>query len=70
MSAQLDITKLSPAERLSLISELWDSIADEDAPITPSQSAELQRRLSSFEDDKKQAVSWSSVKAELAARKP
>ncbi len=64
-----EIAKLSAAERLALISELWDSVADEDAPLTQAQRDELDRRLSTFEVDAAQAVSWDTVKAELGARK-
>jgi putative addiction module component (TIGR02574 family) len=64
-----DIAKLSTAERLSLISELWDSVANEDVPLTQAQRDELDRRLSTFEADAAQAVSWETVKAELGTRK-
>jgi putative addiction module component (TIGR02574 family) len=64
-----DIAKLSTAERLSLISELWDSVAAEDVPLTQAQRDELDRRLSTFEADAAQAVSWETVKVELGAQK-
>lgn len=70
MAKQIDIAKLTAAERLTLIGELRDSIADDDAPLPPAQHAELLHRLSSFDDDKKRSVSWASVKAELNSRKP
>lgn len=69
MITQDDITKLSAAERLSLIGELWDSISDADVPLPAAQRDELIRRLGTFEKDKKQATSWDSLKAELNARK-
>ena len=64
-----EIAKLNTAERLSLIGELWDSIADADAPLPPAQREELLRRLATFEDDKRAAASWDAVKAELDARR-
>ena len=63
-----EITKLSPPERLTLISDLWDSITDADLPTPPAQRRELERRLVSFDQDVAQAVSWEQLKAELAAR--
>jgi putative addiction module component (TIGR02574 family) len=66
---QDEIAKLSTAERLALIADLWDSVADEDVPLTQAQRDELDRRLSTFESDAAQAVSWETVKAELGARK-
>jgi putative addiction module component (TIGR02574 family) len=49
---------------------LWDSIADAEVPMPPSQRRELERRLASFDQDRPQAVSWEQLKAELAARAP
>jgi len=46
-----DITRLSPQERLSLISALWDSLTDADVPLTPAQEAELEHRMARFEAD-------------------
>lgn len=65
-----EITKLSPSERLTLIGDLWDSIADADVPILPAQRRELERRLASFDQDRAQSVTWEQLKAELAARAP
>lgn len=62
------ITDLSAEERLSLIAALWDSLTDEQTPLPEAQCAELERRLSSFETDRKGAVSWDSLKAELRSR--
>jgi putative addiction module component (TIGR02574 family) len=64
-----EISNLTAAERLLLISELWDSIADADAPISEAQRDELARRMASFDEDKKHAVSWEALKAELNAIK-
>jgi len=63
-----EITRLSPAERLALISDLWDSISDAELAETPSQQHELKRRLTSFERDRDQAMSWEQLEPGLAAR--
>jgi putative addiction module component (TIGR02574 family) len=47
--ATLDIARLSVAERLDLIGELWDSLTADDVALTPAQEAELARRASAFE---------------------
>jgi putative addiction module component (TIGR02574 family) len=65
-----DITRLSPDERLRLIEQLWDSLEEEQIPLSPAQQAELERRLSSFDEDSAQAVSWDELKTELARRCP
>ena len=64
-----DIAELSPAERLRLIGDLWDSMADLDVPLSKPQRDELLRRLDTFEQDKPSAVSWQALKAELDARR-
>jgi putative addiction module component (TIGR02574 family) len=70
MLTQEEITRLSPPERLALISALWDSLSDAEINPTPAQAAELKRRLESFERDRAGAVSWEQLKAELASRAP
>jgi putative addiction module component (TIGR02574 family) len=65
-----EITRLSPAERLRLIEQLWESLEDEDVPLPPAQAAELERRLATFEEDRARAVGWDDLKAELARRCP
>ena len=64
-----DVARLSVDERLDLIGQLWDSLADGDVPITPAQRAELDHRLASFADDRARAVTWEELKAELSARR-
>lgn len=63
-----EISRLSPAERLALIGQLWDSLADEDVPVTQAQRDELERRLATLDHDRAHSVTWDSLKAELARR--
>lgn len=62
------IARLSPEERLSLIGQLWDSLQDSDIPLPAAQRAELSRRLSSLENDRKNAITWEELRSELAKR--
>ena len=64
----LDITRLTPKERLDLIGELWDSLAPEDVRFTHAQDAELARRAATFEADAKATLPWSEIDAELDRR--
>jgi len=66
--AHSELVRLSPSERLTLIGDLWDSLSDTDAPPTPSQRAELLRRLDSFAQDSASGVTWDQLKSELADR--
>jgi len=43
----IDIQALSTDERLELIGELWDSLDGAALPLTPEQSQELARRMTS-----------------------
>ena len=63
-----EIARLSPADRLALIGQLWDSLSDEDVSLTPVQRAELERRLATLEHDRADSVTWDSLRAELARR--
>lgn len=63
------LRQLSIAERLQLVEDLWDSIA-QDAPdeallMTPELAAELDRRLADHERDPTAAQSWDVVRARL-----
>ena len=66
--ATLDISRLTPKERLDLIGELWDSLSPADVPLTSAHKAELDRRLASFDVDRSNAINWDDVEAELDRR--
>ena len=61
------IKQLSVAERLDLISELWDSIPDslEELPIPDWHRAELERRLAAADADPDGAIPWEEVRERL-----
>jgi putative addiction module component (TIGR02574 family) len=62
----IDIDSLTPAEKLELIGELWDSLDADDVPLTPAQIEELERRLAA--DDAEPAAPWKEVEARLRRR--
>lgn len=64
-----DLARLSPRQRLQLIEWLWDSLEDKDIPVTAAQRAELERRLTSFDKDQEEGVSWEDLKTELRERR-
>jgi putative addiction module component (TIGR02574 family) len=61
----LGIDQLSVAERLVLVEEIWDSIAEEEVPLTEAQKLELQSRIAACEANRKAGSSWEDVKARL-----
>lgn len=65
-----EIVRLSPPERLALIAQLWDSLEHEQLPLTSAQQAELERRLSSLDQDRRDGITWEALKAELEQRCP
>ena len=62
-----EILELSLAERITLIEEIWDSIADspEDLPVTAAQKAELDPRLAEHRADPTAGRSWEEVRSSL-----
>ncbi|MEP6534239.1 MAG: addiction module protein [Bryobacteraceae bacterium] len=65
-----DIVRLSPSERLALITQLWDSLEQHQLPLSHAQEVELERRLASLDEDRRQGVTWAALKAELKQRCP
>jgi putative addiction module component (TIGR02574 family) len=65
-----EIVRLTPSERLALIAQLWDSLEQEQLPLTSAQEAELERRLGSLDEDSRYGLTWASLKAELEQRCP
>ena len=61
------INQLSVAERLDLISVLWDSIPNslEELPIPEWHREELERRLAAADADPAGAIPWEEVRRRL-----
>jgi putative addiction module component (TIGR02574 family) len=68
---EIDVTQLSPEERLNLIEELWDSLTAEQAniPLTESQAAEIDRRLADMDQDTTLGIPWETVLARIRQQK-
>lgn len=65
-----ELVRLTPPERLALISQLWDSLEDDQLPLTAAQREELDRRLASLDLDNREGITWATLKAELEQRCP
>jgi putative addiction module component (TIGR02574 family) len=65
-----ELARLTPPERLALISQLWDSLEDDQLPLTAAQRAELDSRLATLDEDRRDGITWASLKAELEQRCP
>jgi putative addiction module component (TIGR02574 family) len=64
----LDLSQLSPDEKLDLIGELWDSLNDRDIALTTEQQAELQLRLDRLDRDGVAGRPWHEIEARLRRR--
>src|SRR5665213_4021073 len=57
-----EIARLTRPERLALISRLWDSLEDDQLPLTPAQCAELDSRLATLDQDRRNSTTWETLK--------
>ena len=66
----LNIDSLSPAERLRLIEELWESLSESPDAITltDAQREELDRRLDDLERSGPQGIPWEEVLQQIRTR--
>lgn len=65
----LGIDRLSPAERVRLISEIWDSLPEQPPPdLTDAQGQELDRRLALMDADPTAIRPWAEVEARVLGR--
>lgn len=64
-----ELLQLSPAERVELAQELWDSLDETDLPpLSPEQMQEIDRRITEHERDPSRAIPWEEVRGRLRAR--
>jgi len=67
--ARLDIKRLTAAERLQLVEELWDSLSPVEIPITSAQGVELDRREALHRADATRGRPWREVLDEIERRR-
>lgn len=69
MSSNLieEAKKLSIAERIDLVEEIWDSIAEENGcyELSEAQKQELDRRLEAFRANPSRGRTWDEIKSEF-----
>ena len=73
MSSNLteEAKKLSIDERINLVEEIWDSIAEENGcfELTEAQKQELDRRLESFRVNPSRGRTWEEIRSEFLKSK-
>ena len=60
------VAKLSTEDRLSLISDLWDSLREVEIPVSAAIQSELDRRDATYASDSTAAQTWASVRDRLS----
>ena len=65
------IKKLSVAERILIVEEIWDSVAAEQGSlqVTGAQKTELDKRIASFDESPDEGKSWEEIKRRLETSK-
>ena len=61
--------ELSPSDRLQLIEALWDTLSEEEIPVTGEERALLDERLADLEKNPGAQSPWPEVKARLEQRR-
>lgn len=66
----LGIDQLNASDRLALVQEIWDSLADEieRLPLPEGLRQEIDRRLAAHKANPAAAIPWEHVEAEALAR--
>jgi putative addiction module component (TIGR02574 family) len=57
--------QLTPADRLELIEELWQSLNPDEFPVTAAEKSMLDERLADLAENPSSGRSWEDVEADL-----
>ena len=60
-----EIKKLSVAERISMIEEIWESIDKGGLTVSDSQKHEVRERVGRYKNGKTKFFTWDEIKTEL-----
>ena len=66
-----DVLSLSVAERIQLVEDIWDTIAEvpEELLLSEAQKAEIDRRLDAYHRNPDQGSPWPEVKERIRSRR-
>ena len=59
---------LSPAEKLDLIGELWDTLEEDQIPVTPELIERIEQRRAAYLADPSQVYTWEEVLRHVRAK--
>lgn len=65
-----DLNRLTAAQKLLLVSELWDDLAAHptEIPVSREQMAELDRRMEAYRRDPSQVTTWEAIQQRILGR--
>jgi putative addiction module component (TIGR02574 family) len=65
-----DILALSVPERIQLVEDIWDSVAEapESVALTQDEKTELDRRLKAYHQDPSEGSPWGMVRERITSR--
>lgn len=65
-----DVNRLTSAQKLLLITELWDDLAAHptEVPVSREQIAELDRRMAEYRRDPSQVTTWEAIQRRVLGR--
>ena len=65
LSILTQVAELSLDERIILVQEIWDRIAEDrqSLPLTEAQRAVLNQRLEAHENNPEQVIAWEEIKS-------
>lgn len=66
-----EVKRLSPAEKLAMVGELWDDIASQPANIPVSREIveELDRRMAHFREHPEEFTTWEAIQEKVLGRR-
>ncbi|MDO9452538.1 MAG: addiction module protein [Stagnimonas sp.] len=67
-NSALNFRSLPVSERIELVEDIWDSIAEDtggNVPLSAEQRAELHRRLAAHQADPSSSLPWEQVRERL-----
>lgn len=69
--AKVDVLSLSVPERIQLVEDIWDSIAEtpEQIGLTDGQKAEIDRRLDAYRQNPDEGSPWDKVRERIRTRR-
>ena len=69
--AKAEVMSLSVPERIQLVEDIWDSIAElpDEVRLTDEQKAELDRRLDAYHQNLNEGSPWGTVRERIRSRR-